>query len=145
MLQKLLMPIAAPVDRRVGGGRLPYLLGLATLVGLRGRLRERNLYDTGVPSVEDQPGDESIRRPDGYFNDLTTPGMGGIDAPFGRNSPSQPGDPERSPSAREVSEALFTRHEFLPASHLNVMAAAWLQFQVHDWVMHEKTTEEWDL
>ena len=71
--------------------------------------------------------------------------MGGIEATFGRNAPSLPGDPERSPSAREVSEALFTRHTFLPASHLNVIAAAWLQFEVHDWVMHDKTAEHWDL
>ncbi len=142
----MLVKLAEWLDRRFGWGRLPYLLGLATLVGLRTRLRERNLYDTGVPVLDDlDPGDTTERRPDGYFNDLQQPGMGGIDAPFGRNAPSLPGDPERSPTAREVSDALFTRHEFLPASHLNVMAAAWLQFQVHDWVMHDKTPEAWDL
>src|SRR6478735_7752758 len=145
-MREMLVKLAEWFDRRFGWGRLPYPLGLATLVGLRTRLRERNLYDTGVPVLDDlDPGDTTERRPDGYFNDLAQPGMGGIDAPFGRNAPSLPGDPERSPTAREVSEGLFTRHEFLPASHLNVLAAAWLQFQVHDWVMHDKTTEQWDL
>jgi hypothetical protein len=145
VLLKLLMGIAERLDRRFGWGRLPYPLGLATLVGLRSRLRERNLYDTGVPVVHDAPGDLDARRPDGYFNDIGTPGMGGIEATFGRNAPALPQDPERSPSAREISQALFTRHSFLPASHLNVLAAAWLQFEVHDWVMHDKTAENWDL
>jgi len=122
----MLKTLAEWLDRRFGWGRLPYLLGLFTLVFLRARLRERNLYDTGVPTVDGPPGDLTARRPDGYFNDVQQPGMGGVAATFGRNAPSLPGDPERSPSAREVSEALFTRHSFLPASHLNVIAAAWL-------------------
>jgi hypothetical protein len=141
----MLKTLAEWLDRRFGWGRLPYLLGLFTLVGLRDRLRERNLYDTGVPVVRDAPGDLNQRRPDGYFNDVGTPGMGGIEAPFGRNAPSLPNDPERSPTAREISQALFTRHTFLPASHLNVIAAAWLQFEVHDWVMHDKSASDWDL
>src|SRR4051794_3633667 len=146
MLLKLWMPIAERLDRWVGWARLPYLLGLATLVGLRGRLRERNLIDTGVPTVGDpSAGPIEARRPDGYFNDLLQPGMGGLDAPFGRNAPARPDPPERSPAARAVSETLFTRETFLPATGLNVMAAAWLQFEVHDWVMHDKIKAEWDL
>src|SRR3954469_10772223 len=101
----MLKTLAEWLDRRFGWGRLWYPLGLLTLVGLRSRLRERNLYDTGVPTVRDAPGDLAARRPDGYFNDIRTPGMGGIQATFGRNAPSLPGDPERSPTAREVSEA----------------------------------------
>ena len=30
------------------------------------------------------------------------------------------------------------RTRFLPASHLSVLAAAWLQFEVHDWMSHAK-------
>ena len=44
---KLLASIAASVDHRFGWDRLPKPLGVVTLVGMRTRLREKNLYDTG--------------------------------------------------------------------------------------------------
>jgi hypothetical protein len=37
-----------------------------------------------------------------------------------------------------VSRELLTRDVFIPAKSLNVLAAAWIQFQVHDWVNHER-------
>ena len=37
------------LDRRFGWDRLPGPLGVLTLVGVRNRLRQRNLYDTGLP------------------------------------------------------------------------------------------------
>jgi hypothetical protein len=46
VLERLLKgwtPVAERLDRTVGWERLPYRLGLATLIGLRSRLRERNL------------------------------------------------------------------------------------------------------
>ncbi|MDA0178707.1 hypothetical protein OJ997_00245 [Solirubrobacter phytolaccae] len=141
MLAKALMPLAERLQRRFGWQRLPYYLGLATLVGLRERLRERNLYDTGVPAVTDAmpPVAREERLTDGTFNDLETPGMGSITAPFGRNGPSLPDpDPLGAPHPREISDALMVRRDFLPASHLNVLAAAWLQFEVHDWLSHAK-------
>ena len=30
----------------------------------------------------------------------------------------------------------MTRDEFIPATTLNVLAAAWIQFEVHDWFSH---------
>jgi hypothetical protein len=47
LFSKLLATTAHAVDRRVGWHRLPRPLGILTLVGLRTRLRERNLHDTG--------------------------------------------------------------------------------------------------
>jgi len=47
LLSKLLASTAGALDRRFGWDRLPRPLGVLTLVGLRTRLRERNLYDTG--------------------------------------------------------------------------------------------------
>ena len=41
-----------------------------------------------------------------------------------------------TPNARKVSLELHTRDEFVPATTLNVLAAAWLQFEVHDWFSH---------
>jgi hypothetical protein len=40
------------------------------------------------------------------------------------------------PNPRLVSRELLVRHEFKPATTLNVLAAAWLQFQVRDWFSH---------
>ncbi|WP_220188224.1 peroxidase family protein, partial [Pseudonocardia pini] len=37
-----------------------------------------------------------------------------------------------------VADRLLARREFVPAPTLNVLAASWIQFQVHDWVHHER-------
>jgi hypothetical protein len=37
---------------------------------------------------------------------------------------------------------LMTRHEFLPATTLNLLAAAWLQFMIRDWFSHGKSETE---
>ena len=42
------------------------------------------------------------------------------------------------PNPRVVSHELLTRHTFQPATVLNLLAAAWLQFMVHDWMSHGK-------
>ena len=41
----------------------------------------------------------------------------------------------------------MTRREFLPATTLNVLAAAWLQFMIRDWFSHGKSEREnpWEL
>ena len=141
MLAKALMPLAERLDRKFGWQRLPYYVGLATLIGLRERLRQNNLYSTGVPGVDrpQPPGAREARQTDGSFNDLSQPGMGTAGAPFGRNGPALPDpDPLGAPRPRDVSDALMDRTRFLPASHLSVLAAAWLQFEVHDWMSHAK-------
>ena len=45
-----------------------------------------------------------------------------------------------TPSPRRVSLELLTRTTFQPATILNVIAAAWIQFMVHDWFVHKKGT-----
>ena len=42
------------------------------------------------------------------------------------------------PSPILVSQQLLHRDTFLPARSLNLLAAAWIQFQVHDWVDHAR-------
>ena len=53
------MAITDWVDRRFGWNRLPGPLGVLTLIGVRNRLRQRNLYDTGLrprtPSCAHEP------------------------------------------------------------------------------------------
>src|SRR6478752_3382758 len=41
-----------------------------------------------------------------------------------------------TPSARQVSLDLMTRDTFKPAVNLNVLAAAWIQFENHNWFFH---------
>ena len=146
---KLLSSTAAVLDRRFGWDRLPRPLGVVTLVGLRVRLRERNLFDTGaggaVAAGNGAPHDR--RLPDGSHNDLDAPAMGMIGARFGRNVPLEHTYPEPlpqllEPNARVVSRELLTREEFIPATIVNLLAGAWLQFEVHDWFSHGKNVPE---
>ena len=64
-------------------------------------------------------------------------------ARFGRNIPIAAIGPLSSenvtePSPRLVSSNLLARPQgsFIPADSLNLLAAAWIQFQVHDWFNH---------
>ena len=58
MLSKLLMSVSSKLDRRYGWDKLPRPLGVLTLVGLRTKLREKNLYDTGAGGAKKQDGCE---------------------------------------------------------------------------------------
>ena len=148
----LLDRISLRLDRRYGWDRLPRPLGVLTLIGIRQRLRRRNLYDTGpgAPTQPAPPGDDrhlTARTGDGSYNDLSEPAMGAVGARFGRNVPVARTWPEREPailepSPRIVSRELLTRERFIPATTLNVIAGAWLQFEVHDWFSHGKNEDD---
>jgi hypothetical protein len=99
------------------------------------------------------------RQEDGYYNDLLDPEMGSASEPdssapiagsfirsnpgarFGRNVPLKDAHPDPEPallqpSPREISRRLLTRDTFKPATILNYLAAAWIQFETHDWFFH---------
>jgi hypothetical protein len=61
---------------------------------------------------------------------------------FGRNVPLSETFPDipnlMNPNPRRVSLELLTRTTFQPATILNAVAAAWIQFMVHDWFAHKK-------
>src|SRR5688500_18105489 len=127
-LSKLLTSTAGALDRRFGWDKLPRPLGVLTLVGLRTRLRKENLYDTGVGGARAAAGGggTSVRRLDGSYTDLENPSMGMIGARFGRNVPLDRTYPEElpgllEPNPRVVSRELLTRHEFIPATIVNVL------------------------
>ena len=149
----LLSKTAEMLDRRFGWDRLPRPIGVLALVGLRQSLRRENLHDTGVSDVvAPRGGDTSVRRLDGSYTDLDQPTMGMIGQRFGRNVPVSITSPEPlpgllEPNPRVVSRELLTRHEFKPATIVNVLAGAWLQFEVHDWFSHGKNEAEepWEL
>mgnify|MGYP003287741545 CR=1 FL=1 len=157
LFSTLLESAAAAVDRRVGWDKLPRPLAILTLVGLRDRLRHENLYDTGrgqraQPPLTDHEDYLWARTRDGMFNDLNDPQMGTIGSRFGRNVPlrytyREPPEALLEPNPRLVSRRLLTRDEFQPAETLNVLAAAWIQFEVHDWFSHGKSPPEepWEI
>ena len=139
---------------RVPWYELPTFLGLVRVFGIRDRMRKRNLQDTTnvasagpLPAVDETVRHLDARTPDGTLNDLETPTMGAVETRFGRNVPLESTIPEPepqllTPSPRVVSRELMTRKEFTPATILNLLAAAWIQFQVHDWFSHGKNEQE---
>ena len=46
-MASLIARAAEAIDRSIGWSRLPKLLALPVLIGLRTRLRQKNLHDTG--------------------------------------------------------------------------------------------------
>jgi hypothetical protein len=142
------------INRLVPWHRLPTWLGLLNLVEVRETLRTENLHDTNHIDVSPSHAHDGnvtppeadskylgARTADGSYNDLESPRMGMAGTRFGRNIPLQeiaaPSTSElMTPSPRTVSEALLARRTFVPATSLNVLAAAWIQFMTRDWFSH---------
>ena len=118
---------------------------------------------TALPPLD--PRDLTRRNLDGYYNDLAKPAMGSSSDPeltdansmyftrsnpgarFGRNIPLDHAFPEPdpallAPSPRLVSTELLARRHFIPATSLNYLAAAWIQFETHDWFNHGEPMPE---
>ncbi|MGW4869296.1 peroxidase family protein [Streptomyces chartreusis] len=136
------------LNRYVPWHRLPVQLSLLNLVFLRRVLRRLNLIDAepreAPPRAQrvPEPVPERLRVErsyDGTYNDLSDPRMGAVGSAFGRNlRPDHRPDLHDTPNPVTVSRRLLYRESFLPATSLNVLAAAWIQFQVHDWVNHRR-------
>ncbi|OCK79164.1 heme peroxidase [Lepidopterella palustris CBS 459.81] len=157
---KALIYVFKGVNKLVPWHRLPKSLGTLNLLAFRNELRSKNLYDVypspdyqGTPGCPYMDNTEylAVRQSDGLFNDLERPRMGCAGMRFGRNVPRQftkKPSPEElmTPNPRVVSEQLLARDEFKPATIVNLLAAAWIQFQVHDWFMHSNSeTETYDV
>ena len=130
--------------------QLPRLLAMGRLIDMRNDLREKNLHDTEEPPLQCHatpvtvtPEQRETRMLDGTFNDLKCPSMGAVGRRFGRNVPLENTFPDTAnllvPNPRVISRELMTREQFQPASILNLMAAAWIQFMVHDWFVHARS------
>lgn len=123
-------------------------IALLRLVQFRRNLRRNNLHDTStlsnpiLISPPRQPDNKDIRwrTADGSFNDLQHPEMGMAGTRFGRNIPlcDARRDEERllKPNPRVISSSLLARETFKPANILSLLAAAWIQFETHDWFSH---------
>jgi Animal haem peroxidase len=130
--------------------RLPTPIALLELFKFRQKLRKENLHDTSQlpqkeqlaqPSAPDPDGRHlTARLADGSYNDLDRPEMGMAGTRFGRNVPLEDAGVDEAnlltPSPRLVSTKLLAREEFKPATILNLLAAAWIQFETHDWFSH---------
>jgi hypothetical protein len=149
------MGLTGTLDRNYGWDRLPKPMALMVLTGLRMTLRRHNLYDTTGESVGwgpefPPPGPRQlVRTPDGTGTDPLHPDMGSAGSRFGRNVPLDDTRPQNvlMPNPRTVSNELLARKDFIPATSLNVLAAAWLQFEVHDWMSHgtNELDDPWEI
>jgi len=145
--------ITRKIDWWIGWYRLPVLLGLVNLIGMRILLRQKNLYDTALATKsthQSPPGDDTryliARTADGTYNDLDIPTMGSVGTRFGRNVPLNDAYPDESailiPNPRVISLELLTRDTFQPATSLSLLAASWVQFMIHDWFSHGKNQKK---
>ncbi|MBV9354233.1 MAG: hypothetical protein JO023_01775, partial [Chloroflexi bacterium] len=153
LFTRLATTLAQAIDWSVHWWHLPTPLAIPVLLAARVVYRAKNLYDTGllptIPQTQPVPDGThhlAARTPDGTFNDLGSPTMGAAETRFGRNVPlavtvAEPQPRILTPNPRTVSHALLTRQTFQPATSLNLLAAAWLQFMVHDWLSHGKNTK----
>jgi hypothetical protein len=157
-LSGLVSDFAEKVDRSFGWARLPTVAAIPILIGLRDRLREKNLYDTGRGPLDKPPYEDpdvarhlGARMMNGTYNDLDDPLMGSLGSRFGRNVPlehASPEEPKRllDPNPRLISRRLLTRERFQPATTLNLLAGAWIQFEVHDWLSHNpEQADPWEI
>ncbi|KAF7329279.1 hypothetical protein MKEN_00188800 [Mycena kentingensis (nom. inval.)] len=127
--------------------KLPLYVALIYLGKTRISLQRNNLYDTyregELPPQSCDGVNLAARTLSGICNNLDTPAMGARDTRFGRYVPLEETFAETSasglfePNARRISQEILKRKEFVPAKSINMLAAAWIQFQVHDWFMHE--------
>ncbi|MEP6792686.1 MAG: peroxidase family protein [Saprospiraceae bacterium] len=153
--QRALVGVFKGVNKVVAWHRLPKWIGIINLLSFRHELRAHNLHDT-YPSPDYQ-GDlktnpfpdakyYSIRNSDGKYNDTKQPLMGCTGMRLGRNMPREataaPTMEELlTPNPRLISEKLMKRTEFKPATIVNLLAAPWIQFMVHDWFGHYDSDE----
>ena len=146
---KRYMWLSERLDRTYGWDRLPKPLALFTLIGIRVKLRRENLYDTtgvevGWGPEAPMPGRSLARSADGTGTDPVHPEMGAAYTRFGHNVPIEGTFPHDvlEPNPRVVSRDLLARREFIPAPSVNLLVAAWLQFEVHDWMSHGANQKE---
>jgi hypothetical protein len=142
--ERALGMVARQAERIRVWHRWPFLIAVAILLGHRVNMRRHNLSDTETAPPAVAPPDfdfRAQRTADGSFNDLAKPWMGKAGTRFGRNMPIAATFGEVAPglydpNPRVISNELLARRHFVPVPHLNLLAAAWIQFMVHDWLSH---------
>lgn len=134
--------------------RRPFVFGILTLAFMREQLNKDNLkttYPKGslvgfqTPGQSPPPGVTHFRTADGSWNNLADPKEGAAGTRFPRNIKLNAIRPESgqvlmTPNPREVSRLLLTREGAMKeVPFLNLLAAAWINFENHDWIDHGET------
>ncbi|KAH0591693.1 hypothetical protein MHUMG1_10576 [Metarhizium humberi] len=161
LFDRVLAKAFGMINKVVPWYKFPGIIGVLNLEAIRTTLRRNNLHDGYPPGqavvsmAEPEPMDERFlhaRNSDGKYNSLTMPRMGCAGMRFGRQFPREycrkPTEEElRNPNPRVISERFMKRREggFIPATTLNLLAAAWIQFQTHDWMAHEKGHDSYNI
>lgn len=154
----LLVGVFRRVNKVIPWHRLWSLFGVPNLLALRVELRRHNLHDTDGDLTQPKTNGTKVcpfhtgpnatrqRTEDGTLNDLWYPAMGCRFSRLGRNMRSlRPISEEPAlmhPNPLLISEKLMKRDKFIPAESLNLLAGAWIQFQVHDWFGHENEHQD---
>ncbi|RST00557.1 peroxidase [Streptomyces sp. WAC07149] len=150
LLERLESAAFARVNQTREWYELPAPLGLLNLAVIREDLRRHNLHDTfGAGGERDRRPTKHLapyRSYDGSGYDPYDEDMGRVGTRLDRNTPLHLAYPDEdealmTPSPREVSRQLLARRGFVPAPSLNLLAAAWIQFQNHGWANHGDNEE----
>ncbi|GKE10147.1 alpha-dioxygenase 1-like protein, partial [Tanacetum coccineum] len=150
------------VDRsRLQWHRLPVFLGLMYLAARRHLHYHYSLLFVGkVPAtVRFNPADFPYRTPDGKFNDPSDEVAGSSESFFGRNMLPivdkkkflatmliQIAIALLTPNPMVVATKLLARKQFIDTGkQLNLIAASWIQFMIHEWIDHLESSQEMEL
>jgi hypothetical protein len=134
-------------------GLLGVYLAIIVLILEREKLLDNNLievenYDRYNSQIVCDDRSLTARTEDGTCNILENPSEGSAMRRFGRNVQLEATYGETvdgtllTPNPRDVSNSLLAREEFKPATSINFLASAWIQFMVHDWVAHDENIDE---
>jgi hypothetical protein len=152
IFERALIRVFHFIDPIIPWHKFPGYIGLVSLGIMRTELRAKNLYDgyasgavqgNATEDAMDDPRFKNARNSDGKFNSLEQPLMGCAGMRFGRSFPRKYTEKPTeemlyNPSPRLVSERFMARKPgtFFAAASLNLLAAAWIQFQTRELVGH---------
>ncbi|XP_058776162.1 alpha-dioxygenase PIOX-like [Vicia villosa] len=148
IIDAFLFLIIHSIDKLVAWHRFPVLLGLLYLAIRRHLHQKYNLLNVGTTKgIRSNPSDYPYRTLDGRYNDPLNDIAGSRGSFFGRNIP--PVDQKNKllkPDPMVVVTKLLERRTFKDTGkQFNVLAAAWIQFMIHDWIDHLEDTQQIEL
>jgi hypothetical protein len=133
----------------------PEAKGLEKLLTMRTALTAKHLFDRQVKKELSCAGTQDHRTVDGTCNDLERPWAGAVNARFGRNTDPGPDGAKLTrdadllePNPLQISRELLTRDVsggkpvVKEVPFLNLLAAAWIQYQTHDWFAHPQQADK---